>query len=148
MFLKSSDMRETSILVVDDQSHAREYLKKLLEKNLGCTVTAVNSGKEALIEVKRKVPDIILLDAMMPHMNGFDLCKRLRSQYSTRDTPIIFVTADNHSDTISKCIACGGSEFVTKPVLYPLLDHRMRTQLTLQHLQKSVRVLENESKDD
>ena len=64
-------MKDISVLVVDDQTHAREYLKKLLERNIGCSVVAVSSGRDALLEVKRKVPDIILLDAMMPKMNGF-----------------------------------------------------------------------------
>ena len=141
-------MKDISVLVVDDQSHAREQLTKLLEKHIGCHVIAVSSGKEALAEVKHKVPDIILLDAMMPHMNGFETCKRLRSRHSTRDTPIIFVTADDHRDTVTELLACGGSEFVAKPVMYSLLYQRMRTQITLQHLQKRARVLETKSKDD
>jgi len=148
MLLTGAKMKDISVLVVDDQSHAREHLKKILEENIGCTVVAVGSGKEALAEVKTHVPDIILLDAMMPHMDGYATCQKLRSRYATRDVPIIFVTADDRRDSIDKCLIAGASDFVTKPVMYSLLYHRMRTQITLQHLQKRVRVHETKPKDD
>jgi len=148
MLSKGPEMKNISVLVVDDQTHARKSLTKLLETNLGCAAVGVGSGEEALEEVKKKVPDIILLDVMMPIMDGYQVCRKLRSMYATRDTPIIFVTGDDHWDSISECLASGGNDFVTKPIMYALLYKRMQALITLQHLQKRVRVLETKSKED
>jgi CheY-like chemotaxis protein len=144
MLLSDDDIKGKYVLVVDDQPHARQFLRTPLE-SLGMEVHDVSSGKEALKEVKKRVPDIIMLDAMMPGMDGYEVCRRLRASFSTREVPIIFVTADARKETVHRWIQCGGNEFVAKPAGRDELIQRVRTQLTLQHLRERVRVLETKS---
>ena len=85
-------MTAPSILVVDDQPINVQLLKRKLERE-GIRVTAAYNGLEALACVKKELPDLILLDVMMPDMDGIEVCQRLQADEATRGVPVIFITA-------------------------------------------------------
>src|ERR1035437_10303704 len=85
-------MTVPSILVVDDQPINVQLLKRKMERE-GMRVTAAYNGMEALASVQKELPDLILLDVMMPDMDGIEVCQRLQANETTRATPVIFITA-------------------------------------------------------
>ena len=102
--------------------------------------TTASSGKASQEALTKFTPDIIILDAHMPHMSGPELCRILRTGYTTRDIPIIFVTGDERAVMITQCLSSGGSDIVHKPMMRALFQHRVRTQLTLKHLMDEAKV--------
>ncbi len=104
--------RIPQVLVVDDEPNIRELVQVALKFH-GCSVTTAASGKEALRQADATRPDLIVLDVMMPDMDGFEVCRRLRA--AGNEVPVIFLTArDTSSDTVTG-LAIGGDDYVTKP---------------------------------
>ena len=105
------------ILIAEDDDYARKLLKIILEKaECDYTVVEADSGTAALTSVEAEIPDLILLDVMMPGMDGFSVCKRLKDDPKYKSIPIIFCTAlDNPADKLQGFEA-GGEDYVTKPV--------------------------------
>jgi DNA-binding response OmpR family regulator len=104
-------MARKSILVVDDDLNIRKLISELLESE-GYDVLQAEDGREALEFARENPVDLVVLDIIMPHMDGMEVCKRLRDE---TNTPIIFVTAkDDVSDLVS-ALAIGGDDYVTKP---------------------------------
>ena len=127
--------REGTVLVVDDDKHAVEILYRLLEKE-GFEVLRAQGGREALDIAAAQSVDVILLDVMMPEMDGFQVCAELRRQERTRDIPVILVTAKDDMDTRVIGMKLGVSEFLTKPINKRELFTRVRAQIhqrTLEH---------------
>ncbi|MGD8628245.1 MAG: response regulator, partial [bacterium] len=85
-------IKKHRILVVDDEEHIRKIVRFQLEKS-GYEVECAEDGLEALKAVEARTPDLILLDLMMPNMDGYEVCKRLKSDYQTNHIPVIMVTA-------------------------------------------------------
>src|SRR5262245_9198351 len=126
---------EGRVLVVDDDKHAVEILYRLLEKE-GFEVLRAQSGREALDVVGSNRVDVILLDVMMPEMDGFQVCEALRGAERTRDIPVILLTAKDDMETRVLGMKLGVSEFLTKPINKRELFARIRAQLhqrTLEH---------------
>ena len=114
------------VLVVDDEPNIRELVQVALKFH-GCTVTAGASGKEALQRAASDQPDLIVLDVMLPDIDGFEVCRRLRAQ--ANDVPVIFLTArDTTSDTVTG-LALGGDDYITKPFSVEALVARVRAVL-------------------
>jgi two-component system OmpR family response regulator len=114
------------VLVVDDEPNIRELVQVALKFH-GCTVTSGASGKEALQRALTDHPDLIVLDVMLPDIDGFEVCRRLRAQGN--DVPVIFLTArDTTSDTITG-LALGGDDYITKPFSVEALVARVRAVL-------------------
>jgi len=114
------------VLVVDDEPNIRELVQVALKFH-GCTVTAGASGKEALQRATSDQPDLIVLDVMLPDIDGFEVCRRLRAQ--ANDVPVIFLTArDTTSDTVTG-LALGGDDYITKPFSVEALVARVRAVL-------------------
>jgi CheY-like chemotaxis protein len=111
---KLSDGLKNNILVVDDVPHNLLLLKGLLSMN-GYQVRLAKSGCHALESVKMLLPDLILLDVMMPEMDGYQVCQRLKAHERTRDIPVIFVSACDDAPAIEKGFALGGAAYITKP---------------------------------
>ncbi len=107
------ELDKIKVLAVDDEQHILELLSYNLEEN-GYSVTTVEDGLEALEHISRKKYDLILLDVMLPGMNGVDVCKNIRMEHKL-DTPIIMLTAK--SEEIDKIIGLelGADDYVTKP---------------------------------
>ncbi|MEM7757229.1 MAG: response regulator transcription factor [Cyanobacteria bacterium P01_A01_bin.40] len=102
------------ILVVDDDLTLRKVLQNSLEQR-GYQVTAVGSGKEALIKFNQDIPDIIVSDVSMPQMDGFEFCRQLRSQPSGKLIPFIFLSAKNELDDRIQGHTNGADSYLTKP---------------------------------
>lgn len=103
------------VLAVDDDNTNLLVIEKILKPH-GCTVEKAINGQEALDAVWNKLPDVILLDVMMPGMDGFEVCKKLKSNESTRLVPIIIVTALQEREDRIKGIQAGCDDFISKPI--------------------------------
>jgi two-component system, OmpR family, response regulator len=118
--------RIPQVLVVDDEPNIRELVQVALKFH-GCSVSAAATGKEALRQAEAIKPDLIVLDVMMPDMDGFEVCRRLRA--AGNEVPVIFLTArDTSSDTVTG-LAIGGDDYVTKPFSVEALVARVRAVL-------------------
>jgi two-component system, OmpR family, response regulator len=114
------------VLVVDDEPNIRELVQVALKFH-GCSVTTAGTGKDALRQAETDQPDLIVLDVMLPDMDGFEVCRRLRS--AGNEVPVIFLTArDTSSDTVTG-LALGGDDYVTKPFSVEALVARVRAVL-------------------
>ncbi|MCW8877440.1 MAG: response regulator [Kangiellaceae bacterium] len=123
------------ILVVDDTPENVELLNTLLSEK-GYSVSGVPSGKIALQIVNEFEPDLILLDIMMPEMDGYQTCQRLLAKNSTKNTPIIFVTAKAEPEDIAKGFQCGAVDYITKPIKPEEVWARVKQQLRIVELDR------------
>lgn len=117
------------ILLVDDTPENLDVLSGILE-DLDCELLVATSGERALELASRRLPDLILLDVMMPDMNGFEVCTRLKADLATTEIPIVFVTA--RADDISQGFRVGGADYITKPINGDEVRARVRHQLERQ----------------
>jgi len=124
--------RRSKILIVDDEPFNMDYLEQELA-DLGYDTIRATNGQEALAKVATDAPDLILLDVMMPVMDGFTVCRLLKAQDETRLIPIVIMTAlDAKADRITG-IQAGADDFLTKPVDEAELAARIATALQLKH---------------
>ena len=122
-----------TILVVDDNQQNLELLQAYLE-DVDCRTIPAHDGLEALEIMGKTLPDLILLDVMMPKMSGFEVCKRVKNDPRTNDIPVIMVTALNEFGDIERGIDSGTDDFISKPVNKLELLTRVKTMLKLKHL--------------
>jgi two-component system sensor histidine kinase/response regulator len=118
------------ILLVDDTEANLRLLGPLLRAE-GWSVAAATRGDQALQLIGRRVPDLLLLDIMMPEMDGFEVCRRLRATPATRDLPILFITALNDEENIVRGFNEGAQDYIAKPFRQAELIARIRTHLAL-----------------
>lgn len=130
---------ETSkILIVDDNEHNAELLQAYLEP-LECSVSIASDGISALETIQGgDIPDIILLDIMMPRMSGFEVCRRLKADTDLADIPVIMVTALNEMGDVEKGIESGADDFLSKPVNKLELLTRVKSLLRVRHLKSEL----------
>jgi diguanylate cyclase (GGDEF)-like protein len=121
----------TSILLVDDTPENLDVLSAILE-DLGSQLLVATSGERALDIAVKQLPDLILLDVMMPDMNGFEVCKILKDKPETSEIPVIFVTA--RTEDISQGFQVGGADYITKPINADEVKARVNYQLERKHL--------------
>jgi CheY-like chemotaxis protein len=105
------------ILVVDDEEAVVSLCSACIQHALGekCQVLEARDGEEALAKAEREGPDLILLDIMMPGMDGFEVCRRLKASPSTKDIPVVFLTALGEDKDVEQGLALGGEGYVIKP---------------------------------
>ena len=133
------------VLVVDDELNIRELVQVALKFH-GCMVTVGASGKEALQRATSDQPDLIILDVMLPDIDGFEVCRRLRAQ--ANDVPVIFLTArDTTSDTVTG-LALGGDDYITKPFSVEALVARVRAVLRRTDSRRAMETGENSGHSD
>ena len=120
--------RPSRILVVDDVEDNRQLLRRRLEKQ-GYAVTCAEDGKKALAVVEREEPDLILLDIMMPELDGFAVLERLKANKHTRDIPVIVISALDDTASAVRCIEQGAEDFLPKPFDPVLLKARVGSSL-------------------
>jgi adenylate cyclase len=125
------------ILVVDDTPANIQILAGML-KEKGYQVSVATNGKQALDVVGRVRPDLILLDVMMPEMDGFEACRRLKADEQTRQIPIIFLTAKTETSDIVQGFELGAVDYVAKPFNTHELLARVTTHLTMDELRRSL----------
>lgn len=120
------------ILVVDDIPANLKVMKEILEP-VGYSVTFARSGDQVLERVKLAKPDLILLDLMMPEIDGLQVCEALKAEPKTQDIPVIFLTASQEEEHLIQAFELGAVDYVTKPFRKPELLARVRTHLLLKY---------------
>lgn len=108
-------MAEKTILLVDD-SGTSLMLEKLILNQSAYRLLTAGDGEEAVATALANRPDLILLDVVMPKMDGFEACKRLKQEAATRDIPVILVTTRGEPENVERGFALGCSDYVTKPL--------------------------------
>lgn len=124
------------ILIVDDNKTNLVSAKNALADNY--KVTAVTSGEQALKFLDKNVPDLILLDINMPEMDGFEVLERIKNIPECNHLPVIFLTADNDSETESRCLESGAQDFIVKPFVPAVMLSRIGRILELEELRKGL----------
>jgi PleD family two-component response regulator len=135
--MEAIEARKALILIVDDNPKNLKVMLGLL-KRADFDISVARSGQEALKRANDLAPDIILLDVMMPDLDGFETCQRLKTNPATATIPVIFMTALTDVESKVKGFAAGGVDYVTKPVESGELLARLMTHLALRRLQKSL----------
>jgi CheY-like chemotaxis protein len=112
------ELIQMKILIVDDDSTSQKLLKGILEKDGYSKIQLSSSGEEALDLIGKEPPDLILLDIVMPGIEGYEVCKRVRANESTANIPILMVTggAVEADESIAKSFKAGATDFITKPI--------------------------------
>ncbi len=129
-------MSET-ILIVDDTPANLGVLVETLGA-AGYQLMVAEDGEEALAQTEQTRPDLILLDVMMPGIDGFETCRRLKQREMTRDVPVLFMTALSETVDKVKAFAAGGVDYITKPIEHEEALARVRTHLTLRRLRREL----------
>jgi len=140
---QQTDTPKGSILIVDDTVHIQYLLSQMLVGE-GYKVRAVANGAQALAAVQATPPDLILLDIMMPEMDGYEVCRHLKADAQTRDIPIVFISALEETEEKVKAFAIGGVDYVTKPFQPKEVLARVATHLSLRALQKQLQAASHE----
>src|SRR3954468_5670618 len=131
------------ILVVDDEFESRTLLAELLTSE-GYEVRAADGGPLALVSLGVNQPDLILLDIRMPHMDGFEVCRRIKEKSDTREIPIMFLSSSTELSERVKGFRLGAVDYVSKPFQTDELLARVRTHLELGRLRAHLEALVNE----
>lgn len=128
-------MEKATILVVDDIPENIHTLKNLLKDDYN--IIAATNGKKA-IDLVQKDPsiDLIILDILMPEMDGYEVCQYIKNQDNTKDIPIIFVTSLNDEQSEEKGLLLGASDFIHKPINPMLTKHRVSIHIKLSKYEK------------
>lgn len=126
----SADFRKTpqtipQILIVDDEETQQLFTRKILEKE-GYLVIEASNGQECLEILEENSPDIVLLDAMMPVMDGFTCCAQLKANPKTQQVPVLMITALDDRKSVNQAFGVGAADYVTKPIHWPVLIQRVR----------------------
>ncbi|MCC6606435.1 MAG: response regulator [Anaerolineae bacterium] len=104
-----------SVLVVDDEPLTQDLLRLMLEP-AGFRVTGAEHGLEALQKIQQSKPDIMILDVMMPHMDGITVCRKIRSNPETADLPIVMLSGKTHLNAVEEGIEAGANRYLAKPM--------------------------------
>jgi sigma-B regulation protein RsbU (phosphoserine phosphatase) len=148
--LKGTDTRHPStdrgvVLVVDDNFENRDMLSRRLQRN-GYSATTAASGTEALELIEQRAFDLILLDVMMPGIDGFAVLEHVRKRWSMADLPIILLTAKDQSEDVVRGFQLGANDYITKPIDFPIVLARLQTQLALKKTTASLRAAHDKMK--
>jgi len=121
----NSSQQNPLVLVVDDDATMRLLVRHTLKKT-NFEVLEAETGEQAIDIFHQKKPDVVLLDVMMPGINGYDTCAQMRQLPEGKHVPILMVTGLDDMDSINHAYEAGATDFITKPITYPLLSHRIR----------------------
>jgi serine phosphatase RsbU (regulator of sigma subunit) len=137
----NDQVEKQSVLVVDDTPTNIQILMEIL-KNDYRIVAAVNGKRALQLAVSDPPPDIILLDIMMPEMDGYEVCARLKAEPKTRDIPVIFITAMSDAQDETKGLELGAVDYITKPIRPPVVLARVKSHLELKQAKE---ILKNQN---
>ncbi|MFC3681847.1 HD-GYP domain-containing protein [Bacterioplanoides pacificum] len=131
-------MEKERILLVDDEAFYIKVLVELLGSDY--QITLAKSGAQALKLLEGEIlPDLILLDVLMPGMDGYEICQAIKADARTRDIPVIFLTVKSEVEDEVKGFRCGASDYIVKPFSPPIVKARVATHLALQQSRKALR---------
>lgn len=133
--------RPDDILIVDDTLPNLKLLSQMLTER-GYQVRAALNGKRALAAIQSAPPDLILLDIIMPEIDGYELCRRLKEEERTCNIPVLFISALSETEDKVKGFSVGGLDYITKPFQLEEVLARVETHLKLRHLQMELRARE------
>jgi serine phosphatase RsbU (regulator of sigma subunit) len=131
------DISNSNILVVDDTPANLRLLMGIL-RDVGYKVRPANNGLRAFSTIEKESPSLILLDIMMPDMDGYQVCEQLKASAQTRDIPVIFISALNETFDKIKAFSVGGVDYITKPFQAEEVLARVETHLKLHELQRQL----------
>jgi DNA-binding response OmpR family regulator len=123
-------MAKHRIMVVDDEVGALTLIGIMLERG-GFEVIKAHDGYEALNHLKAETPDLIILDVMMPGMDGIELCRQIRAAAATQTTPVLILSARGDPDSVEKGMDAGADDYLSKPILHHDLITKVRDILNL-----------------
>jgi CheY-like chemotaxis protein len=121
------------ILIADDNEQNRELLEAYLSDE-GHEILMSADGQQTIDVARKEIPDLILLDIMMPKLSGYEVCQKLKTDATTRRIPVLVVTALKEMGDIQKAVDAGADDFLTKPVHRLELKTRVRSLLRVRHL--------------
>lgn len=142
----NSDHSRSTLLIVDDQEENIRIVGTVLTA-LGYDIIAANGATQAFKRLASRIPDLILLDMIMPEIDGLEMCQRLQEDPRWKDIPVIFLSAADDKNLIVQALEAGGVDYVTKPFNKAELVSRVRTQLSLKGARDQLRILA-EDKDE
>src|SRR5690349_13583101 len=125
---QAPDVRRDTVLVVDDTPETLGFLTDTLD-HAGFTVLIATDGESALRLVQQITPDLVLMDAVMPGLNGFETCRRMKRNRTLGGLPVIFMTGLTETENVLQGLAAGGVDYVTKPLIVDELLARIRVHL-------------------
>ena len=126
--IKLPRMEKYSVLIVEDEKEIAELVELHL-KRAGIDTTIMRSGRTALESIKKSVPDAVVLDLMLPDVDGLEVCRRIRQTHDQRSMPIIMVTAKGDESDIVAGIELGADDYITKPFSPRILVARVQSAL-------------------
>jgi two-component system, sensor histidine kinase and response regulator len=125
------------ILIVDDVPQNLQVLRSTLQK-AHYRIAAANNGEVALRYLQKNIPDLILLDVMMPVLNGFEVCRQIKAQEHLKDIPVIFLTARTEKEDVITGFEAGGVDYITKPFNMSELMSRVKTHISLKNARDTI----------
>ncbi len=128
MSVTPSPLPAATLLVVDDDRVTRMTIVRVLKKG-GYNIIEAQNGIEALEMLSRHTPAMVLMDVMMPEMDGYTACRELRKQYDHQTLPVLMLTGLDDTESVDKAFDSGATDFITKPINWPLLTQRVRYAL-------------------
>jgi CheY-like chemotaxis protein len=131
--IKNIDLSKHTVLAVDDIPMNLLLISKILSR-LNITISTANNGREALDFIAKNKPSLVLLDLMMPEIDGYEVLKRLRENPDTKDIRVVILSALNSNEDIVKGFSLGANDFITKPIILEKLTSCVVTQLQLVEL--------------
>ncbi len=138
--LDSGYSGQPRILIVDDDRGSRMAMAEVL-RNEGYWVEEANNGEQALSQCEEQAPDLVLMDAVMPKMDGFTACALLQNLSQTRKVPVLIITALNDEASINKAFASGATDYIAKPVNFWVLSKRITHLVQAHHAERHVHQL-------
>ncbi|QDT65928.1 response regulator [Calycomorphotria hydatis] len=130
------------VLIADDNQQNCELLEAYLA-NEDCDILFASDGREALDVAQRDLPDVILLDIMMPKLSGYEVCQMLRQDPATASIPILMITALDEQGDIDKAVDAGCDDFLTKPINSTEIGIRVRSMMSVKSIEPDhVRLLD------
>jgi len=118
-----------SILIVDDEAMTRNLLRLMLERD-GFEIVEAEDGEQAIEMIQAQRPDVVIMDVMMPNMDGFTACQHLRNQIETANLPIIMLSARTQIEAVRAGLQAGANRYMTKPISKPELVNTISELLT------------------
>lgn len=136
--MKTPNTHRPTILVVDDDAGHRVLAREMLER-AGFKVDVADNGMDAIETVARAKPDLMILDVLMPGLDGFGVCTQLRQDPNFRDLPVLMATGLEDVDSIEQAFEAGATNFVTKPINWTLLVYQVRYILRAAEMERDLR---------
>ena len=119
-----------TVLAVDDDRSMIAFLGMLINQ-IGYDFIGLHSGEECLAQIDEIAPDLLMLDVNMPGMDGYETCRRVRSEHSNIAVPVLFLTGNDSRDGLSDAISAGGTEYLAKPINADALIERVQYWFSL-----------------